>query len=171
MAIKQTFSAIALSMLLAGCTSSTTPSGKEPGDAKAYGKMLMSNLSGIFSLDEENKEKLGSFQVPPIKNGNWVIASRPMALTESFAKENNTVTTIFVRVGDDYVRISTTEKGQKPGDPLDHSSPAYKRMLGELRYTGKVTLSGVDYMADYDVFRDRDGRVIGAYLVGIPINE
>lgn len=141
----------------------------EPSDAKNLGRQLMDNLPGIFSLDEQNKEKLGGYLVPPIKNGNWVISSRPVSLVESFAKETNAVTTLFVKVGDEYVRISTTEAGEKAGKILSHDSPAYKRLLGELRYTGKVTLSGKEYMADYDVFRDRQGRVIGAYLVAIPL--
>jgi methyl-accepting chemotaxis protein len=142
----------------------------EPSDAKALGKQLMSNLPGIFSLDQENKEKIGSYQVPAIKNGNWIIKSQPVSLVESFTEETQAIATIFVKVGDEFVRLLTTED-EEVGTALSHSHPAYKRMLGELRYTNKVTLSGKDYMADYDVFRDRQGRVIGAYLVGIPMSQ
>jgi hypothetical protein len=143
--------------------------GPTPSDAKALGKELMSNLPGIFSLDVENKEKLGSYEVPPIRNGNWVLSSKPIPLVESFTKETRAIAAIFVKVEDEFVRISTTEINEKEGTALSHSHPAYKRLLGELRYTDKVVLSGNEYMADYDVFRDRQGRVIGAYLVGIPL--
>ncbi len=142
----------------------------EPSDAKALGKELMSNLCGIFSLDDTSKEKLGGYSVPALKNGNWIIKSQPMSLVDSFSQETNAITTLFIKVDDEFVRVSTTEEGEKPGNILSHSSPAYKRLLGELRYTDKVTLSGKNYMADYDVFRDRPGRVIGAYLVAIPTN-
>lgn len=143
----------------------------EPSDAKALGKQLMNNLHGVFSLDQNNKEKLGKYEVPAIRNGDWIISSRPVALVESFSKDTNTIATIFVKNGEEFIRLSTTEKNETPGTVLSHSHPAYKRLLGELRYTDKVTLSGKEYMADYDVFRDRQGRVIGAYLVGIPLSQ
>ncbi len=141
----------------------------KPSDAKALGKELMSNLRGIFSLDQNYKEKLGQYEVPAIRNGNWIINAHPIPLVESFAKDTKTIATLFVKDGDEFIRLSTTEKNERPGTILAHSHPAYKRLLGELRYTDKVTLSGKEYMADYDVFRDRQGRVIGAYLVGIPL--
>ncbi|MBX9743758.1 MAG: Cache 3/Cache 2 fusion domain-containing protein [Chlamydiales bacterium] len=139
-----------------------------PSDAKALGKELMSNLPGIFSLDLEDKEILGDYEVPAIRNGNWVLSSKPIPLVESFTKQTQAIAAIFVKVENEFIRISTTETNEKEGTVLSHSHPAYKRLLGELRYTDKVVLSGKEYMADYDVFRDRQGRVIGAYLVGIP---
>lgn len=141
----------------------------KPADAKALGKQLMDNLPGIFSLDQDHKEKIGKFMVPPIQNGNWVLTARPTSLVESFAAQTGAVTALFVKVGEEFVRLYTTETNEKAGTPLSHSSPAYQNMIGEMRYTNKVTLAGKDYMCDYDVFRDRQGRIIGAYLVGIPI--
>jgi len=143
----------------------------EPSDAKALGKELMNNLPGIFSLDNEHKIKIGGHLVPPIKNGNWIISSKPISLIDSFSAQTNTIATLFVKVEDEFIRLMTTETHEKAGTILSHSSPAYKRLVGELRYTGQVTLAGKEYMADYDVFRDRQGRVIGAYLVAIPIEK
>ncbi|MGE0633851.1 MAG: Cache 3/Cache 2 fusion domain-containing protein, partial [Pseudobdellovibrionaceae bacterium] len=143
----------------------------KPSDAKDLGKELMSNLPGIFSLDNENKEEIGDFDVPAIRNGNWVLSSQPVSLVDSFTKDTHAIATIFVKVDDEFVRICTTEPNENAGTALSHDHPAYKRLLGELRYTNKVTLAEKDYMADYDVFRDRPGRVIGAYLVGIPFEK
>lgn len=137
-----------------------------PSDAKGLGKQLMNNLPGIFSLDEQNKEN----GVPAIRNGDWVLATHPVSLVQGFTERTNAIAALFVKSGDEYVRLSTTEKNEKAGTALDHNNPAYHHLSGELRWTGKVTLSGNDYMCDYDVFRDRQGRVIGAYLVGIPMN-
>ena len=137
----------------------------KPSDAKALGKQLMSNLPGRFSLDYENGEK----NIPAIRNGNWLLTTRPVTLVESFTQETQSIAAIFVKAGDEFIRLCTTEPDEKPGTALSHSHPAYKRLLGELRYTDKITLSGNEYMADYDVFRDRQGRIVGAYLVGIPI--
>ncbi|MBI2743591.1 MAG: Cache 3/Cache 2 fusion domain-containing protein [Chlamydiales bacterium] len=150
------------------CAAATPP---KPSDAKALGKELMSNLPGIFSLDQDNKERVGSYEVPALRNGNWVLRAQPIPLVDSFSEQTGAVTTLFVKVQDEFVRISTTEPGEKAGAALSHSHPAYKKMIGELRYTDKVTLAGKEYMADYDVFRDRQGRVIGAYLVAIPIEK
>ncbi len=147
--------------------------GKEPvkSDAKALGKELMNNLRGIYSLDKEDTEQLGEYTVPALRNGNWVIKSTPVALVDSFTAQTNAIATLFIKVGDEFVRVTTTEPNEQPGTILSHSHPAYKHFTGELRYTDKVTLSGKDYMADYDVFRDRPGRVIGGYLVGIPVEQ
>jgi methyl-accepting chemotaxis protein len=161
---------VCIGLQLVGCTSQSNK-GLEPSDAKALGKQLMNNLPGIFSLDQDNKERLGGYSVPPILNGNWILASHPISLVESFTKETQAIATIFVKVDDEFVRLMTTEPNEKTGTALPHSHPAYQRLIGELRYTNKVTLSGNDYMADYDVFRDRQGRIIGAYLVGIPMAQ
>lgn len=142
----------------------------QPADAKALGKQLMSNLSGIFYLDWQNQEKLGGRKVPAIQNGNWVISSHPVPLVDSFTAQTHSIATIFVKVNEEFVRLMTTETHEKAGTILDHAHPAYKRLIGELRYTNQVTLAGKEYMADYDVFRDRQGRVIGAYLVAIPFS-
>ena len=143
----------------------------KPSDAKALGKELMSNLPGIFSLDYENVEKIGKSEIPGIRNGNWLLTTRPVSLVESFTEQTQAIAAIFVKVGDEFIRLCTTEMNEKPGTALSHAHPAYNRLLGELRYTNKVSLSGNDYMADYDVFRDRQGRIVGAYLVGIPIQQ
>jgi methyl-accepting chemotaxis protein len=159
--------AIAASFLFAATTNKLP----EPSDAKALGKELMSNFPGIFSLDNENRENIGEYEIPAIRNGNWMLATHPISLVESFTQDTQAIATIFVKVEDEFMRLSTTEANEKPGTILSHSHPAYKRLLGELRYTGIINLSGNKYMADYDVFRDRQGRVIGAYLVGIPIES
>lgn len=143
----------------------------KPSDAKALGKELMSNLPGIFSLDQKNTVKMGNYDVPAIQNGNWVISSHPTPLVHSFTEQTRAIAAIFVKVENEFIRLMTTEANEKAGTILDHAHPAYKRLLGELRYTDKVTLSDKDYMADYDVFRDRQGRVIGAYLVGIEFSK
>ncbi len=135
----------------------------KPSDAKALGKELMNNLPGIFSLDAQNRK------VPAIRNGNWVLSTKPISLVESFTQQTQAIATLFVKSDNEFIRLMTTEVNEKPGTILDHSNPAYKHLYGELRWTGKLTLSGNDYMVDYDVFRDRQGRVVGAYLVGIPL--
>lgn len=142
-----------------------SPSGKgaKPSDAKALGKQLMSNLPGIFSLDTQTGT------TPSIRNGDWIIGMQPIPLVESFSANTHAIATLFVKVGDEFIRLSTTEINERPGTRLDHGNPAYRNLFGELRWTGEMTLSGKDYMVDYDVFRDRQGRVIGAYLVGIPL--
>jgi methyl-accepting chemotaxis protein len=141
----------------------------EPSDAKALGRQLMGNLPGIFSLDESHTVAMGGLEIPAIRNGDWLLTTQPIPLVDSFTKNTQAIATIFVKAGEEFIRLSTTEKNEKPGTALPHSHPAYERLIGELRYTGVVTLSGNRYMADYDVFRDRQGRVIGAYLVGIPM--
>jgi methyl-accepting chemotaxis protein len=154
-----------------GVLSLSAQKAPEPSDAKALGRQLMSNLPGIFSIDESRTVAMGGFEIPAIRNGDWMLTTQPVPLVESFTKDTQAIAAFFVKAGDEFIRLSTTEPGEKAGTALSHSHPAYNRLHGELRYTGVVTLSGQRFMADYDVFRDRQGRIVGAYVVGIPMAQ
>ena len=77
-------------------------------------------------------------------------------------------------MGNDFIRASTTlsdGNADAAGTVLDHGNPAYKNLIEGKRYTGEVTLFGKGYMADFNVFKDKNGQVVGAYLVGIPMSN
>lgn len=140
----------------------------KPSEAQALGKRLMSNFPSDLSIDRSHKENLEERIVPALRSNDWLITPHPISLTESFAEETDTIVTIFVKTENEFVRLSTTEKGEKPGSILPHNNPAYPKLVKETSYTGKMIFSDEAYMTYYDVIKDAKGQLIGAYFIGIP---
>lgn len=146
-----------------------------PADVQNLAKEFVKNLSSEFKLDNTRTEKVGDYNLPSLKNGDWILSDHPMPLVDSFSQRTSAFATIFIKSGTEFVRESTSliteNNADAAGTVLDHSNPAYDNLMNGKRYTGVVELFGTKYMADYDVFRDKDGKVVGAYLVGIPLNK
>jgi len=80
------------------------------------------------------------------------------------------VATVFVRDGDDFVRVTTSlrnaEGNRAMGTVLDHASPAYPKMIAGEAYTGPARLFGVDYMTHYMPLKDAAGEVTAIAFIG-----
>ncbi|MDR0279807.1 MAG: methyl-accepting chemotaxis protein [Paucimonas sp.] len=85
------------------------------------------------------------------------------------------VATIFVRSGDDFVRISTSltkQDGSRAiGTLLDRKSPAYGRIMSGQPYVGRALLFERFYMTQYTPVRDSAGRVIAILFVGFDYTD
>lgn len=150
-------------------------------DVKKLADQFLSNLQGDFSIDTSRTTKAVGREMPTLKNGDWYLTDKPLPLVDSFAMRTNALSTIFVKMGDDFVRLSTTLSktgalsigtiaGEDAGGTvLDRSSPAYQALIKNMRYTGEMMLNGKRFMTDYDVFKDNQGNVVGAYMVGVPL--
>ena len=79
--------------------------------------------------------------------------------------------TILSYDGKDFVRTETSlmKDGQSAvGTKLEPDSPAYKALVEKRSYTGRMTLFGRDYQANYAPLIGDDGKVTGALFVGVP---
>jgi methyl-accepting chemotaxis protein len=85
------------------------------------------------------------------------------------------VATVFVRSGDDFIRISTSlskQDGSRAiGTLLDHKHPAYERLLAGQGYVGRALLFDRSYMTQYTPVRDSAGRVIAVLFVGFDYTD
>jgi len=85
------------------------------------------------------------------------------------------VATIFVRSGDDFVRISTSltkQDGSRAiGTLLDRKSPAYARIMAGQPYVGRALLFERFYMTQYTPVRDGAGQVIAILFVGFDYTD
>ena len=77
---------------------------------------------------------------------------------------------LFVKSGDQYVRVATTlkkEDGTRAvGTTLAADSPALAKLNNGQAYYGDATLFGKSYDTGYVPIKDASGAVIGAYFVG-----
>jgi len=79
---------------------------------------------------------------------------------------------IFLKSGDQYVRVATTLKKEDGssavGTALDANSPALAKLNNGAPYYGEATVFGETYNAGYEPIKDASGAVVGAYFVGFP---
>jgi len=81
--------------------------------------------------------------------------------------------TLFVRSGDDYVRVATNvikaDGSRAIGTLLDPKGPAYAAISRGEMFTGVVDILGVPYFTSYAPIRSPDKQVIGVYYTGYKI--
>jgi methyl-accepting chemotaxis protein-2 (aspartate sensor receptor) len=127
-----------------------------------------------FALDTSRHSTFGDINVPMLKYGANDI-NLDFTLPDRFAAQSQGVATIFVKTGDDYVRVTTSvkkENGERAlGTLLDRAHPGYAKLEQGQSYVGIATLFGKQYMTQYDPIKDDAGKVIGVLFVGVNITE
>mgnify|MGYP003389900057 FL=1 len=116
-------------------------------------------------------EKIGA---PKVEGKDLYFGSTKVdnSVVDAVAKEHGGAATIFVKSGNDYVRVATTvnkEDGSSAvGTALDVKKAAISRLNNGEAYYGYATVFGKTYDAGYEPIKDASGGVIGAYFVGQP---
>lgn len=125
--------------------------------------------AGEPTLDPVRRLQVNGNSVPQL-----LLGGRPFALEDAavdrFATATGGVATVFVRDGEDFVRVATSlrdEAGERVlGTRLDHQHPAYARVMAGEGYTGAARLFGKDYMTAYTPLKSADGATVGIAFVG-----
>lgn len=83
-------------------------------------------------------------------------------VVDNFTQMTGGVATVFVRTGDDYLRISTSlkkENGDRAvGTKLDRSHPSYAKVIKGETYIGEALLFGKRYMSKYLPIKSTNGQ-------------
>ncbi len=121
----------------------------------SYGKL--SQGDGTL-LDEDGKSIEGRYEV-----------------VDTISEDLGDKSTIFVKVGDDFKRISTNimsdNNERAVGTFLGTDHSAYERVIkGEL-YVGVAEIIGEIYHTAYKPIKDKNNNVIGLLFVGVPTKE
>ncbi|NWB96161.1 methyl-accepting chemotaxis protein [Pseudomonas gingeri] len=139
-------------------------------------------LSGLFekrfgsglSVRPEELVKVGSVQAPGLYLGNELLNNN-FAEVDEFKQMSAGVATLFVRSGEDFVRVSTSltkQDGSRAiGTLLDHQHPAYQRLLAGQGYVGRALLFDRSYMTQYTPVLDAGGKVIAVLFVGFDYTD
>ncbi len=139
-----------------------------------YARLFAANLPEKLQLDTEKMVDVGGKQVPSMRSGEMVL-NLDFTIPDRFLSLSSVVGTVFVKHGDEFIRITTSvkkENGERAvGTILDHASPAYAALTSGQSYTGMTTLFGKQFMTRYDVIKNADGKVIGASFVGVDFNQ
>ncbi|MDW7697295.1 Cache 3/Cache 2 fusion domain-containing protein [Xanthomonas euvesicatoria] len=125
--------------------------------------------TGARELDSASTVTIGEQNTPSLRAGKQALNLNFDAV-DRFAKATGGVATIFARIGDDFVRITTSLRNKQNerviGTLLDRKGKAYAALSQGKSFTGQAQLFGEQYMTHYQPLRDAAGEVIGALFVG-----
>jgi len=92
-------------------------------------------------------------------------------LVDAVAKSNGGAASLFVKKGDEYVRVATTlnkaDGTSAVGTTMDPKNPALAKLNKGEAFYGDAPVLGKTYDTGYEPIMDASG-VIGAYFVGYP---
>lgn len=98
-----------------------------------------------------------------------------LAVVDDFSARTHVIATLFVRDGQDFVRVATSlkkEDGTRAvGTSIDHAHPAFPLLLAGKGYGGPAVLFGKPFVTRYEPIRDAAGAVIGVFFVGVEIGS
>lgn len=118
----------------------------------SYGKLTQGD--GTL-LDSEGKSVEGRFGV-----------------VDTILEDLGEKSTIFVKVNDDFKRISTNimsdENERAVGTFLGSDHKAYQTVMNGRMYIGEAKILGESYYTAYDPIKDENNNVIGLLFVGTP---
>ncbi len=139
---------------------------------RVYG-LFAAEFTRGFTLVRDRTVKVGAVEVPTLLHGGKEVAL-DFTAPDAFTRVTGGVATVFVRSGDDFVRVSTSlknEKGERAlGTYLGKQHPAYAMLLNGETYVGRATLFGKPYMTKYQpIMQGKD--VIGLLFVGADISD
>ncbi|MDU9029597.1 methyl-accepting chemotaxis protein [Pseudomonas mediterranea] len=139
-------------------------------------------LAGLFEkrfsaglqVHPDQPVAVAGVQTPSLSLGSEVLNNNFKEVDE-FKQMTAGTATVFVRSGDDFIRVSTSvakQDGSRAiGTVLDHASPAYARLTSGQSYIGRVLLFGRYYMTQYSPVQDSSGKIIAALYVGFDYTD
>jgi len=129
---------------------------------------------GAFRVEPAKTVAIGDKQVPTLIAGS-VTLNLNTDIVDRFTSVTKDVGTVFVRSGDDFIRISTSlkkEDGSRAiGTALDQAHPAYQGLLKGEEFIGKASLFGKDYLTKYLPIKDEGGKVVAVLFIGHDFTE
>ncbi|AUF99220.1 methyl-accepting chemotaxis protein [Pseudomonas sp. 09C 129] len=131
-------------------------------------------FSGGLSLHPDQPVTVAGTQTPGLHLGD-VVLNNNFEEVDEFKQMTAGVATVFVRSGDDFIRVSTSlskQDGSRAiGTLLDHGHPAYQKLMAGQSYVGRALLFERLYMTQYTPVRDSAGEVIAVLFVGFDYTD
>lgn len=129
-----------------------------------------------YVLDMAHIIDINGVKTPTLRNGEYVINNQFDRIDRLYEMTNKQIlSTVFVRNGDDFVRISTNARdvqGQRViGTKLDRAFPSRPFILNGQEYVGRQHIGKRDYIIKHVPIFDKNKQVIGILAVGIEITE
>jgi hypothetical protein len=150
------------------------------GIGEAQGEAQMDKVKASMAALKAKTAQLGT----PKLEGNDAVAGKSVpalyfgttkmnnffGVVDDVVKDHGGTATLFVKAGDEYVRVATnvkTSDGSRAiGTILDPKGPAIAMIQKGEAYYGDATILDKPYITGYDPIKDASGAIIGIYYVG-----
>jgi diguanylate cyclase (GGDEF)-like protein/PAS domain S-box-containing protein len=121
---------------------------------------------------------VGEVDVAGRKVPNLLLGDKPQTgwfdLVDGVAEVGGGTATLFVKSGNDFVRVATNVKTgegvRAVGTVLDPGGKAYRAIAGGSAFYGVVKILGEPYITGYEPMFDISGQLIGAWYVGYKVD-
>ena len=138
-------------------------------EVQASMKVLKKEAGAVGTPRLGGPVKVGSETVPDLLLGDAPQANNFLIVDEVKELMGGTAT-LFVKRGEDFVRISTSVKkddgARATGTQLDPKGKAIAAIREDKSFYGVVDILGRPYITGYEPLRDAGGAVIGVWYVG-----
>jgi Cache 3/Cache 2 fusion domain len=137
-------------------------------DPKATIADLDSRLAKIGAPKIDGSDKVGEKTVPVLYFGERKINNN-YDVVDGVRKAHNATATVFVKDGDEFVRVSTnvlTPEGKRGVGTLLARNKAYEAVSKGLQYCGPIDVLGTAFDACYNPIKDSGGKIIGVSYIG-----
>ena len=165
-----------VSFLAAGCFIATSMLMPSVGNAQADPKVQKSMAALKAATAKLGPPKVEGMEAVSGKNAAALYfgttkINNNFDVVDAVVKENGGTATLFVKTGDEYVRVSTNVpkpdgSGRATGTILDPKGKAIVAINKGEAFYGEVTILDVPYITGYEPIKDASGKVIGIYYVG-----
>ena len=132
-------------------------------------EMLKSKAEKLGAPKIEGRDTVAGNQVPALYFGS-IKQNNNFALVDDVVKEAGGTATIFVKSGDEFVRVATNLKkddgSRAIGTVLDPKGKAMEALKKNEAFYGDADILGKTYTTGYEPIRDAAKTVVGIYYVG-----
>ncbi len=130
---------------------------------------MLAGTFGSFSQSDAIHAPVGGIDAPAIISQAHIL-NNDFTIVDEFTKHSGAVATVFSKVGDDFLRVSTSLKksdgSRAVGTLLGKKSPAYAPIMKGETYVGTAHLFGQDYMTRYSPIYSQNNELIGILFIG-----
>ena len=138
-------------------------------EVQAAMQLLKSKAATMGAPIVNGEEAVAGKNVPALHFGATKMNNN-FVLVDEVQKQAGGTATIFVRSGDEFVRVATNVKkddgSRAIGTILDPKGKAIAAIAKGESYFGEADILGKPYVTGYEPIRDASSNVIGVYYVG-----
>lgn len=129
---------------------------------------LDSRLAKIGAAKIQGTDEVAGKAVPAIFFGDRKINNN-FEVVDSIRKDHKATATIFVKDGEEFVRVSTnvlTPEGKRGLGTQLARNAAYAALIKGQQYCGPIDVLGTAFDACYNPIKDGSGKIIGVSYIG-----
>jgi hypothetical protein len=138
-------------------------------DVQGTMQLLKSKAAMLGAPSIKGEEAVAGKTVPALYFGETKMNNN-FVLVDEVQKEKGGTATLFVKSGDDFVRVATNVKkddgSRAIGTVLDPKGKAIAAIAKGESYFGEADILGKPYTTGYEPIRNASNTVIGVYYVG-----